>query len=192
MSLPENPPRVPELTLAYVMPPGQDDFHLEILAGPGPGAAAQPEFADVDASLSVNGLNHVCIEVDSVYDTLAELRGRGVEVVNKPFELEEISAAGLLPRPVGQHVRALAADLTALPDPRPAGAIEDRRLQPAASSVIAMTSPGSSGLVNAPFGDSSSTSTKSADSDDPAGCRSTNADGPSGSISHSSPTPTRA
>ncbi|MFC5061865.1 VOC family protein [Actinomycetospora atypica] len=79
-----------DLTLAYVMPPDHDDFHLEILAGPG--AVAQPEFADVDESLGVHGLNHVCLEVDSVDDTLAELRARNVEVVNEPFELEAISA----------------------------------------------------------------------------------------------------
>jgi lactoylglutathione lyase/glyoxylase I family protein len=78
------------LTLAYVMPPNQDDFHLEILAGPG--AAPQPIYSDVDASLVVNGFNHVCLSVDSVDDTLAELRRRGVEVVNAPFELDDISA----------------------------------------------------------------------------------------------------
>ncbi|MGV9365492.1 hypothetical protein [Amycolatopsis sp. NPDC003731] len=49
------------LTLASVLPPAQDDFHLEIPGGPG--AAAQPQFGDVDASL-------------------AELRKRGVEIVN--------------------------------------------------------------------------------------------------------------
>jgi hypothetical protein len=27
-----------DLTLAYVMPPNQDEFHLEIVAGPGAGA----------------------------------------------------------------------------------------------------------------------------------------------------------
>jgi glyoxylase I family protein len=79
-----------DLTLAYVMPPAQDDFHLEILAGPG--AAAQPEFGDVDASLAVNGYNHVCLSVDSVDDTLAELRRRGVDIVNPPFEIDDISA----------------------------------------------------------------------------------------------------
>lgn len=79
-----------ELTLAYVMPPNQDDFHLEILAGPG--AAPQPVFADVDESLVVNGYNHVCLSVDSVDDTLAELRRRGVDIVNPPFELDDISA----------------------------------------------------------------------------------------------------
>ncbi|MET1004988.1 MAG: VOC family protein [Propionibacteriaceae bacterium] len=79
-----------DLTLAYVSPPNQDDFHLEILAGPG--ATPQAEYADVDASLVVNGYNHVCLSVDSVDDTLAELRRRGVDVVNEPFELDDISA----------------------------------------------------------------------------------------------------
>lgn len=79
-----------ELTLAYVMPPNQDDFHLEILAGPG--AAAQTSYGDVDASLAVNGLNHLCLSVDSVDDTLTELRRRGVDIVNPPFEIEDISA----------------------------------------------------------------------------------------------------
>lgn len=79
-----------DLTLAYVMPPNQDDFHLEILAGPG--AAAQTLYGDVDASLAVNGLNHVCLSVESVDDTLAALRERGVDVVNAPFEIDDISA----------------------------------------------------------------------------------------------------
>jgi glyoxylase I family protein len=79
-----------ELTLAYVMPPAQDDFHLEILAGPG--ATAQQVYPDVDASLAAGGLNHVCLSVDSVDDTLAELRRRGVDVVNAPFEIDDISA----------------------------------------------------------------------------------------------------
>ncbi|QIG41942.1 VOC family protein [Nocardioides anomalus] len=79
-----------DLTLAYVLPPAQDDFHLEILAGPG--AAPQAVYDDVDASLAVNGLNHVCLRVDDVDATLAELRRRGVDVVDEPFEIEDISA----------------------------------------------------------------------------------------------------
>nr|WP_269329941.1 VOC family protein [Kineosporia babensis] len=79
-----------DLTLAYVMPPAQDDFHLEILAGPG--AAEQPSFPDVDASLSVAGYNHVCLSVENVDETLAELRRRNVDIVNPPFEIEDISA----------------------------------------------------------------------------------------------------
>ena len=79
-----------ELTLAYVSPPNQDDFHLEILAGPG--AAPQTVYGDVDASLAANGFNHVCLSVTSVDDTLAELRARGVDIVNPPFEIDDISA----------------------------------------------------------------------------------------------------
>jgi lactoylglutathione lyase/glyoxylase I family protein len=47
---------------------------------------------DVDESLVVTGFNHVCLSVDSVDDTLDELRRRGVDIVNPPFELDDISA----------------------------------------------------------------------------------------------------
>ena len=40
----------------------------------------------------MNGFNHVCLSVDSVDDTLTELRRRGVDIVNTPFEIEDISA----------------------------------------------------------------------------------------------------
>jgi lactoylglutathione lyase/glyoxylase I family protein len=79
-----------DLTLAYVMPPNHDGFHLEILAGPG--AAPQEVYADVDASLAESGFNHVCLSVESVDDTLAVLRERGVDIVNPPFEIADISA----------------------------------------------------------------------------------------------------
>jgi glyoxylase I family protein len=79
-----------DLKLAYVMPPNSDDWHIEILAGPG--AADQRQFADVDESLSVHGLNHVCLSVDSLEETLDELRRRGVEIVNPPFDMDDISA----------------------------------------------------------------------------------------------------
>jgi lactoylglutathione lyase/glyoxylase I family protein len=79
-----------DLTLAYVMPPGQDDFHVEILAGPG--AGTQTVYPDVDASLAAPGFNHLCLSVDSVDETLAALRERGLDVVNPPFEIDDISA----------------------------------------------------------------------------------------------------
>jgi glyoxylase I family protein len=61
---------------------------VEILGGPG--VAAQIAYESVDDSLTQNGLNHVCIQVDSVDDSLAELRRRGVTIVGEPFELEAI------------------------------------------------------------------------------------------------------
>jgi glyoxylase I family protein len=78
------------LTLAYIMPPDQDGFHLEILAGPG--AAERPIAADLNESLNFSGFNHVCIAVDSLDKTLADLRDRGVEIVGEPFEVEAVSA----------------------------------------------------------------------------------------------------
>jgi len=78
------------LTLAYIMPPDQDGFHLEILAGPG--IQPQPEFVDIETSMSVPGYSHLCLSVDSVDDTLAELTKLGLETMVPPFELEDISA----------------------------------------------------------------------------------------------------
>ena len=79
-----------DLQLAYIAPPGDDHFHVEILAGPG--AALQPTFDSVDESLTRNGLNHVCIQVASVDESLAELRRRNVTIVGEPFELEAIDS----------------------------------------------------------------------------------------------------
>ena len=79
-----------ELQLAYLAPSGDDHFHVEILGGPG--AAAQQTYESVEASMTQNGLNHVCIQVASVDDSLAELRRRGVTIVGEPFELEAIAS----------------------------------------------------------------------------------------------------
>ncbi|MYS16278.1 VOC family protein, partial [Streptomyces sp. SID4982] len=43
-------------------------------------------------SLTVNGYNHVCLSVDDVDAALEELRARGVDIVNPPFEIDDISA----------------------------------------------------------------------------------------------------
>ena len=58
----------------------------------GPGAGAQTIYPDVDASLTAPGFNHICLSVDSVDDTLAALRERAVDIVNPPFEIDDISA----------------------------------------------------------------------------------------------------
>ena len=79
-----------DLQRAYSAPPGDDRFHVEILAGPG--AAPQPVFDTVDDSLTRNGLNHVCIQVESVDESLEALRRRDVRIVGEPFELEAINS----------------------------------------------------------------------------------------------------
>jgi len=78
-----------DLKLAYVTPPADDSFRIEILAGEG----AQPKAAWTDLADSLNyaGWHHLCLRVESVDDTVAELRRRGVTIVAEPFELEDIS-----------------------------------------------------------------------------------------------------
>ncbi len=78
-----------ELKLAYLMPANDDDFHLELLAGPIP--HARPVTDDLAVSLEYGGYQHICVHVDDVDAALAELRRRGVDIVREPFEIEDIS-----------------------------------------------------------------------------------------------------
>jgi glyoxylase I family protein len=78
-----------ELKLAYLMPANDDDFHLELLAGPIPNA--RPVTDDLGESLTYGGYQHICVHVDSVDESLAELRRRGVDIVGEPFEIDDIS-----------------------------------------------------------------------------------------------------
>ena len=66
-----------DLKLAYLMPANDDDFHLELLAGPVP--HPRPVHDDLAVSLDYGGYQHVCVHVASVDTALAELRRRGVE-----------------------------------------------------------------------------------------------------------------
>jgi len=77
-----------ELQLAYLAPPADDRFWIELLGGGSPRPAAT--HADLDGSLRQAGLHHVCLTVESVDDTLAELRRRGVNVLGAPFDLDSI------------------------------------------------------------------------------------------------------
>jgi lactoylglutathione lyase/glyoxylase I family protein len=76
------------LQLAYVAPPNDDHFWVEILGGGTPGP--QPEHADLNESLHDAGYHHFCIDVKSVDATVAELRRRGVTIVGEAFNLPAI------------------------------------------------------------------------------------------------------
>ena len=78
-----------DLEVAYLSPAADDNFHLEILGGTDPNANIV--FDDLAESLDVAGYHHFCVNVDSVDDTLAELRRRGVTVIGEPFDLPAIS-----------------------------------------------------------------------------------------------------
>jgi lactoylglutathione lyase/glyoxylase I family protein len=77
-----------ELTLAYLSPPNDDNFHIELLAGPVPHEA--PVLDDLAVSLTYGGYQHICVEVDSVDAVRAEIERRGVDLVGDPFVVEEI------------------------------------------------------------------------------------------------------
>jgi glyoxylase I family protein len=73
--------------LAYLAPPTDDAFFIELLGDGVPGPIPKPVYTDLGDSLRLAGLHHFCLNVSSVDDTVAELRRRGVNIVTEPFEL---------------------------------------------------------------------------------------------------------
>jgi glyoxylase I family protein len=79
-----------DLRLAYLLPPAADTFHVEILGGALP--SPKTVYSDVATSLQEGGYHHFCMRVDSVADTVAQLRRRGVTTGGEPFDLADISS----------------------------------------------------------------------------------------------------
>jgi glyoxylase I family protein len=77
--------------LAYLAPPTDDHFYIEVLGGGEPAPTEVRPYADLTDSLKYRGYHHFCLNVSSVEETVAKLRGRGVTVVTEPFVLEAIS-----------------------------------------------------------------------------------------------------
>ena len=77
--------------LAYVAPPNDDHFFIEILGDGKPGPIPKPVYADLGDSLRLAGFHHFCLNVDSVDATVANLRERGVTIVTDPFVLPVIN-----------------------------------------------------------------------------------------------------
>jgi catechol 2,3-dioxygenase-like lactoylglutathione lyase family enzyme len=77
-----------DLHLAYLAPPNDDSFSVELLGDGGPNP--QKKSADLSESLRNAGYHHLCLNVESVDETLAELRRRGVEILGEPFNLDLI------------------------------------------------------------------------------------------------------
>jgi glyoxylase I family protein len=77
--------------LAYLALPADDNLYIEILGGGDTLPAEVRPYTDLGDSLQYSGYHHVCVHVDSVDDTLAKLRERGVTIVAEPFILSAIS-----------------------------------------------------------------------------------------------------
>lgn len=78
-----------DLNLAYLAPAADDSFLLELIGGSY--TQSKPKYSDLRDSLRLAGFHHLCLMVDSVDDTVAELQRREVKIVAEPFNLEEIS-----------------------------------------------------------------------------------------------------
>jgi len=77
--------------LAYLAPPTDDHFFIEVLGGGNTLPAEVRPYTDLGDSLKYRGYHHFCLNVTSVDETVATLRSRGVMIVNEPFVLSAIS-----------------------------------------------------------------------------------------------------
>ena len=77
--------------LAYLAPPTDDHFYIEVLAGGNTLPTEVRPYTDLGDSLKYRGYHHFCLTVTNVDETLATLRSRDVEIVTEPFVLPAIS-----------------------------------------------------------------------------------------------------
>jgi catechol 2,3-dioxygenase-like lactoylglutathione lyase family enzyme len=77
--------------LAYLAPPTDDQFYVEVLGGGETFPTEVRPYTDLGDSLKYRGYHHFCLNVTSVDATIAILRSRGVVVVTEPFVLPAIS-----------------------------------------------------------------------------------------------------
>jgi catechol 2,3-dioxygenase-like lactoylglutathione lyase family enzyme len=74
-----------EMSFTFIAPTGNDDFRLELVAGPG--VILKPSFEDLPESLAHGGWHHVCWRDESVDDTVSELKHRGVKILGEPMDI---------------------------------------------------------------------------------------------------------
>ena len=77
--------------LAYLAPPTDDNFYIEVLGGGDKLPTEARPYTDLIDSLKYRGYHHFCLNVASVEATIARLRERGVRIVTEPFILPAIS-----------------------------------------------------------------------------------------------------
>lgn len=77
--------------LAFIAPPTDDNFCIEILGGDEPDPQDVRPYTDFSSSLAYVGYHHFCLNVVNVDATIEELRTRGVEIVAEPLVVEAIS-----------------------------------------------------------------------------------------------------
>ncbi len=76
---------VGQLTFGFFSPAADDNFSIEIMAGPG--AASRPPYDNLHASYNLSGWHHLGMRVNSVDDAIDELKRRGVNIVSEPHDV---------------------------------------------------------------------------------------------------------
>jgi catechol 2,3-dioxygenase-like lactoylglutathione lyase family enzyme len=99
---------VPGLRLAYVR---LGAFMIEVIGDAEP--APVPATVDIGAHLSRSGYIHLCLRVEDLDGTLAELEARGVEILAEPFDVEPIGQRLALIKDNSGNVIELAQALEA-------------------------------------------------------------------------------
>jgi glyoxylase I family protein len=77
--------------LAYLAPPTDDHFFIEVLGGGDKLPTEVHPYTDLGDSLKYGGYHHFCLTVANVEQTLAKLRARNIPIVTEPFILPAIS-----------------------------------------------------------------------------------------------------
>ena len=77
--------------LAYLAPPTDDHFYIEVLGGGNALPTEVRPYSDLGDSLKYGGYHHFCLSVASVEQTVTQLRARGVAIIAEPFILPAIS-----------------------------------------------------------------------------------------------------
>lgn len=77
--------------LAFLAPPDDDRFMVELLAGGDPGPHPLPPYKDLADSLRYAGYHHFCMAVSDIEATIDELRRRAVNILVEPFQVDEIN-----------------------------------------------------------------------------------------------------
>jgi catechol 2,3-dioxygenase-like lactoylglutathione lyase family enzyme len=101
-------PLGPEMTFVFLAPPANDDFRVELVAGPG--AEPRAVHTELGPTLGMSGWHHLCLRVTDVDETVAELKRRGVSILREPFDVQAIhSRIGFFADPWGNVFELMQA-----------------------------------------------------------------------------------
>jgi glyoxylase I family protein len=94
-----------DLKLAFLAPPGDDSFRIELFGDGSPSPVEARPWTDLADSLKYRGFHHVCFSVPDVDATVARLRSLGVPIALEPTDIPPIrSRIAFLSDPWGNFV----------------------------------------------------------------------------------------